>query len=594
LSRGAARVGPWGLICAGVAAAVWTAWFVSRSRVQLDPVVDATVGAAYIASLVAAGAYTWYRRPNSRLGLLVGADGLAWALTTPSASGSALPHTIGMTIWAGWIVLTLYMYLAFPRGRLDSRLERGVILAFAGTSVVIWALILVLAKKLPAGGDFVNCGVRCPQNALRFVNASHGVGDALTVAYASVTAMLTLSTAILVISKTRSQSALGRRATEPLSYVLVANLVLFVLILLVRPSYPGTAHTFKGINAALSLAIPLALIAGQMRGRLFAAESAGRLAASSRGRRVTPEEVQGLLRETLGDPTLILALADAETGGYVDVDGRPFALPLEQDRHERVRILTGGATAALVVHDPQIDIDAGIVQGLAASALMLLENAQLLEQLQESRQRLMTVADEERRRLERDLHDGAQHRLLVIQLKLGLLRERIQEEELARQLDELREQATNAADEIRALAHGIYPGLLGDIGLAHAVTEATRLSPIPVEVDDHGIGRTDPATDAALYFCILEAVQNAAKHAGRNAHVTVTLARSAGSVSFRVADDGAGFRPGASGSPGTGLTNMRDRIEALGGALEIESRPNRGTTIEAVVPIREGEVPGPR
>jgi signal transduction histidine kinase len=579
-------VGVWGLVCAGAAATAWTAWFVARSPVQLDPEVNAVVGAAYIASLVAVGAYTWYRRPMSRLGPLVAVAGLTWALTTPSASGNALAYTIGMTFWAGWIVLKLYMYLAFPRGRLESRLERGVILAFAGSSVVIWALILVLAHKLPAGGDFVNCGTRCPENAFQLVDASHKVGDALVVTYGSVTALLTLAVAILVISKARSQSALRRRALAPLSCVLVANFVAFVLTLLVRPNYPGTAHTFKGIDAALVVAIPLAIIAGQIRGSLFAAATAGQFAVSLHERRVTPEEVQGLLRDTLGDPTLILALADGEADGYVDVAGRPFEFPLGDDRRECVRILTRERTAALLVYDPQLDLDPAVVHGVAASALLLLENAQLVEQLQTSRQRLMTVADEERRRLERDLHDSAQHRLLVIQLKLDLLRDGIEQQELARELDELREQATTASEEIRALAHGIYPGLLSDVGVAHAIIDATRLSPIAVEIVDRGIGRFDPASEAAVYFCILEAVQNAAKHAGKNAHVTITLVRSADSVRFRVTDDGVGFQPGAEGSTGAGLTNMRDRIEALGGELAIASAPNGGTAIEAVVPLR--------
>jgi signal transduction histidine kinase len=371
-----------------------------------------------------------------------------------------------------------------------------------------------------------------------------------------------------------------------LSYVLVANLVLFVLVLLVRPSYPSTAQTFKGINAALSLAIPCAIVAGQFRGRLFAAASAGRLVASTHGRLVTPEQVQGLLRDTLGDPTLMLALAAGETDEYVDVAGRPFEVPLEPDRRRCVPIPSRGRTAALLVYDPQLDVDAAAVQGVAASAFLLWENAQLVGQLQTSRQRLMTVADEERRRLERDLHDGAQHRLLVIELKLGLLRKGIQQQELARELDDLMEQTSAAAEEIRALAHGIYPGLLRDVGVAHAITHATRLSPVPVEIVDRGIGRTDPAIEAALYFCVLEAVQNVAKHAGRTAQVTITLARSADSVSFRVTDDGTGLQPGAIGSTGTGLTNMRDRIEALGGRLEIASAPNEGTTIEAVVPLR--------
>lgn len=213
--------------------------------------------------------------------------------------------------------------------------------------------------------------------------------------------------------------------------------------------------------------------------------------------------------------------------------------------------------------------------------------AQLAEQadeLRRSRSRVVAATDRERRRIERDLHDGAQSRLVAINLKLaaarGLLRDG--EESADAALDEVRHEVHLAHGELRSLAHGLYPTVLTQHGLVAAIGAVADRSPAPARLDLQPVGRLSPDVEAAIYFCVLEAVQNAAKHAAA-CRVDITLERTAQSVSFTVRDDGIGFADGE--TEGHGLTNMRDRLGAIGGSLIVESERGRGAAVTGAVPI---------
>ena len=194
---------------------------------------------------------------------------------------------------------------------------------------------------------------------------------------------------------------------------------------------------------------------------------------------------------------------------------------------------------------------------------MLLENARLVEELRASRARIVEAGDQERRRLERDLHDGAQQRLMAIQIKLRLVEERIGDRELAAQLDAIGDEAAESVEELRALARGIYPPVLQQFGLVGALRAFAMTAQIPIEIVDDGIGRCARTVEAAIYFCAMEAIQNATKHAGSHARVTITLGRDRERVRFAVADDGVGMDLSAADRAGDGLTGMRDRIGAV-------------------------------
>ena len=207
-------------------------------------------------------------------------------------------------------------------------------------------------------------------------------------------------------------------------------------------------------------------------------------------------------------------------------------------------------------------------------------------ELRASRTRVVLAADAERRRIERDLHDGAQQHLIGLAVQLRLARELSDSEPAKAQeiLAGLDDEIQETLERLRDLAHGIYPPLLQDRGLADALAAAALRAPIAARVHAHDLGRYPPDVEATVYFCCLEALQNAAKHAGDGAAVTVRVHADNGGLSFDVTDDGAGFDVG-SGRAGVGMTNMRDRVGALGGALQVDSTPGRGTTISGSIPL---------
>jgi signal transduction histidine kinase len=227
-----------------------------------------------------------------------------------------------------------------------------------------------------------------------------------------------------------------------------------------------------------------------------------------------------------------------------------------------------------------------LIEDLAGQAGLILRNVRLIEELRASRQRLVTAQDEERRRLERNIHDGAQQQLVALAVKVRLARTLAAKDAERAQslLEELQGETQEALENLRDLARGIYPPLLADQGLASALQAQARKVPFPVRVESNGIGRYSAETEATAYFCVLEALQNATKYAEASS-ATIRLGREDGHLLFSVADDGRGFDPEMT-SPGSGLQNMTDRVEALGGSLAVESTPGHGTTVTGRIPVQ--------
>jgi signal transduction histidine kinase len=571
---------------AGTVAAAVMVWATARSPILVDPKGIAAWQGVFVASYVGVGVYTWWRRPESRLGPLVAGAGFLYSVTCLTASGAPLAYTLGMVVFAAVIVYFPYVYLCFPRGRLESRLERGFMLAFALSTALVWGLILALSPTLPPGGDFTDCGTRCPHNALQIVSGHAATGAALIVAYSVVTTISLIGIVMLIFNKARSSAYLRRRAIAPLAVVFIANIAEFVVALFVTPAYPGTRDAFRIADGVVSLALPVAILLGQVRGDVFAAMSLGRIAVRANGKPLTPAAVQKVIGDALGDSTIALALWAPERAGYVDVDGAPLELPRDTRARGVTRITHGNGPVAALIHDPTLDTDSDVVEGLAATSLMLLENTRLVEELRASRSRIVEAAERERRRIERDLHDGAQQRLLAIHVRLDMARELAGDGDLAKQLDATQADAIGALEELRALAHGIYPAVLQEFGPAAALRALARSSPGHIDVIDEGIGRSSEAIENAIYFCAREAIQNTAKHAGPGAKVAVTLAHIRSAIEFTVSDDGVGMPP-LNDTDGIGITGMRDRIEAVGGQFELVSAPGRGTAVHGTIPDGE-------
>jgi signal transduction histidine kinase len=214
----------------------------------------------------------------------------------------------------------------------------------------------------------------------------------------------------------------------------------------------------------------------------------------------------------------------------------------------------------------------------------VLRNATLVEDLRASRQRLVAAQDEERRRLERNIHDGAQQQLVALAVKARLARQFTTSDpaKATDMLEQIESETQTALEDLRDLARGIYPPLLADQGLVAAIEAQVRKGHLGVEVHANGLGRFPADIEATVYFCTLEALQNVAKYAGAD-RVVVRLAAPDGALRFEVEDDGRGFDPAS--ASGSGLTNMRDRLDALGGTLDVRSRPGTGTTVAGSIPV---------
>ena len=565
---------------AGAVATGVTAWAVARSPILVAPTSLALWRALVVGSYVAVGLYTWWRRPESRFGPLLVGNGFLYAATSFNASGAAWAYTLGMVIWAVYVVYTAYLLLSFPRGRLASSLERAFIGAYALSTGVLTGLTLALSPTFPGAGGFNDCGTRCPANAL--VGTHADLGTALNTASSVVFTIALIGLAMLLFSKARASGPMARRAVTPVAAVFAVTVTWFVISLYVVPAYPGTESVARTVNGLLGVAIPIAILLGQVSGDLFAAIGLSQIAVRARGGPLSPAGVQKVLGDALHDPSLALAVWDSDRSGYVDVDGAPLELPRASDRGI-ITIMENGSPAAAVIHDPALDTDSDVVEGMVATSMMLLDNARLLEELRASRARVVETAERERRRIERDLHDGAQQRLMAIQIKLRMAQDRAHEDGLAEQLEAISVDASTAVEELRTLAHGIYPSVLSARGPADAIRSAVIRAPSRTSVVDDGIGRCSAATEAAIYFCSLEAIQNATKHAGGDAQVTVTLGRNGRGVHFSISDDGVGLDTQAR-RDGVGLVSMRDRIGAVGGELEIISAPGMGTTVRGTVP----------
>lgn len=304
--------------------------------------------------------------------------------------------------------------------------------------------------------------------------------------------------------------------------------------------------------------------------------------------RPTPEQAQAGLRRAVSDPTLLLLLWDPERVAYVDVHGRPSRPPSDSGGRITTYVGYDDRPLAALVHDVSVLDAPDLLDAVVGAARIGLAKDRLqaeleakIEELHASRARLVEAGDAERRRLERDLHDGAQQRLVTLALTLRLAETRVRSDPEAALtlLARAREELTVALDELRELARGIHPAVLTEHGVAAAVRGVAARSPLPVELSLELDGRLPEPVEVAAYYLVSEALTNAIKHAHASA-IDVSLRSADGTAIVEVRDDGEG----GADDRGSGLRGLADRVEALGGRLEVESRAGCGTTVRAEIP----------
>ena len=490
---------------------------------------------------------------------------------------AAVPFTLATLVSGLMIPLTAHLFLAFPTGRLTGRVERRFVLsAYAAYAVLAPAVTLTsdpLAEDCPD----------CPDNLLRVVGSS-AASDAVDLVATIAIAAIFLTLAVLLVRRLRAARGPTRRALAPVLLAAAAAL-LFLVAATVAEAFGATTAAgvfYEGTGFAY-IAIPIAFLVGLMRTRLQrsgVADLVVELRSSPR-----PAQVRDAIARTLGDPSLDVAFWLPEEGRYVDSAGQPADPDAGTGRAVTLLEHDGNRLAALV-HDASLLDDPELVTAVGAAATLTLENARLqvalraqLEEVRASRARLVQAEDAERRRIERDLHDGAQQRLLGIRLALQLARDRIGDDAAVEALlAEADGEVGGALEELRALARGIHPAVLTDEGLAPALGALARRAPVPVEVAVNG-ERFPPAVEATAYFVACEALANAVKHAGAS-RVAIDVTRTNGRVAIAVADDGVG----GADADGLGLRGLRDRVEALDGRLEVASPAGGGTRVSAAIP----------
>jgi signal transduction histidine kinase len=361
----------------------------------------------------------------------------------------------------------------------------------------------------------------------------------------------------------------------------------------------AAVHTGATLIAWATPAIAVAFLVGLMRMRL-AAERSLRTLAAGVGGTPAPPVLQPRVAEALADPTLELALpADVGLTRWVDVYGAPTPEPAESEgRCVRTVRDTQGVVVGAISADAALADRPELLDAAATLVAVALDNRRLETQalaaaadVRESRARIAVTADRERRRIERDLHDGAQQRLVAMRIELGIVEDMLEDDVpgAAARIRELEATAEEALEELRSLAHGVRPPLLADRGLVEALRSAITRSSLPATLSEQSVGRYPPEVESAVYFSILEALQNVAKHARGASRVRVRIdGDTPGELWFDVRDDGAGAD---AIEQGAGITNMRDRLAGVDGTLHVLSHRGIGTCVSgrAPVPMRAPE-----
>jgi len=533
---------------------------------------------------IGVGLYAWGRRPDNRVGMLMAGTGFAWFIACISFSDLPLVFTFGQVFGALFFAVVIHLLLAFPSGRLQSLAERRIV---ATTYVLTTVCPVVL--WLFADPAQLDCE-ECPENVI-LIDSNESLVTTLSTLLNVVGALLVASVLVVLVQRWRSATPAQRRFLVPVYSAGVA--VLLLLIVLVAAQAGGLKTKALDVIWVVSMVpfalVPYLFLGTLVRARMIQSGAVGELMARL-GETPQRGELRDALASALGDPTLELVYWLPDDERFVDARGEVVTLPGPGSGRAVTKVERDGGCVAAIVQDALVhDQQGGYVDAIGAAASLALENERLeaelrskVAELRASRQRMLRIALEERRRLERDLHDGAQQRLVSMALNMRLARTRLRDDPRGAEhlLDGAGDELEAALGELRELARGIHPAVLTDRGLDSALETLARRAPVPVELQRVPEERLPEAVELVAYYVVAEALTNVAKYASAT-YVKVDVARHNGRVVVQVADDGVG---GADPEVGTGLRGLADRLAVIEGRLEIDSEPGKGTTITAKIP----------
>ena len=537
-----------------------------------EPLVIALLAVWITTAYVFGGLIAWSRRAASRFGPLMITAGFLMALTTLSWSTNDVAFTVGQAFDVVVPVLFLHVFLAFPDGRLHGRFEHALV----GVGYVTAIALELVRMQLGGFG---------PHNLLEVTSNPETAEVVRHVQLLTVSAICLCGVGVLAVRRRRSGRPLRRASALLVDAFALGLIMIAVLLTSATLGGPWVAQIRWVTFITIGLA-PLAFVLGLLRARL-GQSAVGGLLVDLHGE-TAPADLRDALARALRDPSLVLAYWLPQFGSYADLDGRPVSLPEPASGRMVTLIERNGQRIAAIAHDPSLQEESELLAAVTVGAGMALENAQLhaeqrahLDELRGSRARILDAGRRERQRLERNLHDGAQQRLIALSLELSLLEESLASEPDAKtRLAAARHEIGASLEELREVARGLHPAVVSGHGLAIALEQLVAGAAVPVKLKVSIGSRLPEALEVAAYYLVSESLANVGKYAQASS-ATVEVTRRSADLVVEIADDGVG---GADEERGTGLRGLADRVEALGGWLRVWSPTGEGTRVRAEIP----------
>ncbi len=569
-ARGPSPWALWATVLAGLGSVVSTVMLAMSSDDLVRPGLQAFLVNWITVPYLISGVLAWWRRPASRLGPLMIVTGFAMALTALQWSSVPVLLSIGHLVDMLPAALFLHVFLAFPTGRVAGRLRRGIVLAAYGVAVVLQAVKVALGVN--------------PDNLFAVTTSAVAATRIEQVQLGAMSVLLLFSATLLL---TGGRAAGRPRRTPAVLLVDSFGLALVMLALLYLAALRGWPNfeTIRHVTFVTLGLAPVAFLFGLLDARL-ARTAVGDLLMELRA--APTGDLRDPLARALHDPSLRVAYWLPQYDGWADPDGQAVTLRGPADGRATRVIYRNHEPVVALEFDRSLEDEQELVDAVAAAAGIALENSRLhadlrarLHELRGSRVRVIEAGQKERQQLERNLHDGAQQRLVALSLELGLLAEdSANADETKARLMQAKREVGISLDELRDVAHGIHPAVVTGHGLAVALTSMAADAAVPVTLSVGTDGRLPERVEVAAYYVVSESLTNIAKHAQANS-AAVGITGGVGTVVVEIIDDGIG---GADTENGSGLRGLTDRVEALGGRLRIWSPPGGGTRIEAEIP----------